>query len=103
MRRYVCWLVCGLCLVSAGVSSAADSISIPLSCKGLQASGAGQQRIQVSDSGFSILPPQGENWCVRSMSSQGFGGLKILSIICTTPESELSSPPASQPISSYVG
>ena len=103
MRRYVCWLVCGLCLVFAEVSSAADSISIPLSCKGLQASAAGQQRIEVPDLGFSVLPPQGENWCVRSMSSQGFGGLKILSIICTTPEGELSSPPASQPISSYVG
>lgn len=76
MRRYVCWLVCGLCLVSAGVSSAADSISIPLSCKGLQASGAGQQRIQVSDSGFSVLPPQGENWCVRSMASRGFTFMK---------------------------
>ena len=56
MRRYVCWLVCGLCLVLAGFCSAADSISIPLDCKGLQASGAGQQRIQVPDSGFSVFP-----------------------------------------------
>jgi len=65
-------MVCGLCLVLARFSSAADFISIPLNCKGLQASEAGQQRIQVSDSGFSVLPPQGENWCVRSMASQGF-------------------------------
>jgi len=76
MRKYVCWLVCGLCLVFAKISSAADSISIPLSCKGLQASAAGQQRIEVMDSGFSVLPPQGENWCVRSMSSQGFTFMK---------------------------
>ena len=72
MRRYVCGIVCGLCLVLAGFCSAADSISIPLDCKGLQASGAGQERIQVPDSGFSVLPPQGENWCVRSMASPGF-------------------------------
>jgi hypothetical protein len=72
MRRYVCGIVCGLCLVLAGFCSAADSISIPLDCKGLQASEAGQQRIPVSNSGFSVLPPQGENWCVRSMASHGF-------------------------------
>jgi hypothetical protein len=71
MKRYVPWLVCGLCLVLAGFCSAADSVSIPLDCKGLQASGAGEQRIQVADSRFSVLPPQGENWCVRSMASQG--------------------------------
>jgi hypothetical protein len=72
MRRYVCWLVCGLCLVLAGFCSAADSISIPLDCKGLQASEAEQQRIEVPTAGFSVIPPQGENWCVRSMASQGF-------------------------------
>jgi hypothetical protein len=72
VRTHVCWLVFGLCLVLAGFCSAADSISIPLDCKGLQASGAGEQRIQVPVSGFSVLPPQGENWCVRSMASQGF-------------------------------
>src|SRR5262245_2820506 len=65
-------MLCGLCLVLARFSSAADSTSIPLDCKGLQASEAGQQRIQVADSGFSVLPPQGENWCVRSMASKGF-------------------------------
>ena len=72
MITHVCWMLCGLCLLLASLSSAADFISIPLDCKGLQASEAGQQRIQVADSGFSVLPPQGENWCVRSMASQGF-------------------------------
>ena len=72
MRTHVCWLVCGLCLVLGRFSSAADFVSIPLDCKGLQASEAGQQRIQVVDSGFSVLPPQGENWCMRSMASHGF-------------------------------
>jgi hypothetical protein len=72
MRKYICGVVCGLCLVVAGFSSAADTQTIPLDCKGLQASEAGLQRIQETDSGFSVLPPQGENWCVRSMASQGF-------------------------------
>ena len=72
MKRYVSWLVCGLYLILAGFCSAADSISIPLDCKGLQASGAGQQRVEVPAAGFSVIPPQGENWCVRSMASEGF-------------------------------
>jgi hypothetical protein len=76
VKAHVCWMVCGLCLVLARFSSAADFVSIPLDCKGLQASEAGQQRIQVPDSGFSVLAPQGENWCVRSMASQGFTFLK---------------------------
>jgi hypothetical protein len=75
MKRYVPWLVCGLFLVLSGFCSAADSISIPLDCKGLQASGAGQQRIEVPAAGFSVMPPQGENWCVRSTAS-GFTFLK---------------------------
>jgi hypothetical protein len=61
--------------VLAGFCSAADSITIPLDCKGLKASGVGQQRIEVPTSGFSVLPPQGENWCVSSMAS-GFFFLK---------------------------
>jgi hypothetical protein len=69
VKTHACWLVCGLCLALAGICSAADSISIPLNCKGLQASGAGQQRIEVAAAGFSVIPPQGENWCVRSTAS----------------------------------
>jgi hypothetical protein len=76
MKRYVCGVVCGLCLVVAGFSSAADTQTIPLDCKGLQASAVGQQRIEVPASGFSVLPPQGENWCVRSMASRGVTFLK---------------------------
>ena len=75
MKRYVCWLVCGLCLMLAGFCSAADSISIPLDCKGLQASEAGQQRIEVPASGFSVIPPQGEK-LVREIDGLGFTFLK---------------------------
>jgi hypothetical protein len=76
VRTHVYWMVCGLCLVVADFSSAADTQTIPLDCKGLQASEAGKQRIQEADSGFSVLPPQGENWCVRSMASRGVTFLK---------------------------
>ncbi len=69
MKTHVCWMVCGLCLVLASLCSAADFISIPLDCKGLKASGVGHQRIEVPATGFSVLPPQGENWCVSSMAS----------------------------------
>jgi hypothetical protein len=72
MKKYVGWLVCGLCLMFAGLCSAADSVSIPLDCRGLQGSAVGQQRIEVPASGFSVLPPQGENWCVSSMASGFF-------------------------------
>jgi hypothetical protein len=75
VKRYIRWLVCGLGLGLAAVCSAADSVSIPLDCKGLQASAVGQRRIEVSAAGFSVLPPQGENWCVSSMAS-GFFFLK---------------------------
>jgi hypothetical protein len=72
VRRYICGVVCGLCLVFAGFCSAADSISIPLDCRGLKASAVGQQRIDVPVSGFSVLPPEGENWCVSPMASGFF-------------------------------
>jgi hypothetical protein len=80
VKRYVGWLVCGLSLGLAAFCSAADSISIRLDCKGLQASAVGQRRIEVSAAGFSILPPQGENWCVSPMAS-GFFFLKHLATV----------------------
>jgi hypothetical protein len=72
MRRYLCGVVCGLCLVLAGFCSAADSQIIQLDCRGLKASGVGRQRIESLVSGFSVVPPQGENWCVSSMASGFF-------------------------------
>jgi hypothetical protein len=75
VKRYLRWLVFGLCLVLTGLCNAADSISIPLDCKGLQASAVGNQRVETPLSGFSVLPPQGENWCVSPMAA-GFFFLK---------------------------
>jgi hypothetical protein len=72
MRKYVCALVCGLCLMFAGLCRAAETQIIPLDCGGLKASRVGRQRMEVPVSGFSILPPRGENWCVSSMASGFF-------------------------------
>jgi hypothetical protein len=72
MRKYVCALVCGLCLMFAGLCRAADTQTIQLACGGLKASRVGQRRMEVPVSGFSVLPPQGENWCVSSMASGFF-------------------------------
>jgi hypothetical protein len=72
MRRYVCAVVFGLCLALAGFCSAAETQTIPLDCKGMKTSAVGQQRIEVPASGFSVLPPQGENWCMSPMASGFF-------------------------------
>jgi hypothetical protein len=72
VKGYTFGMVCGLCLVFAGFCGAADIQTIPLDCKGLKASAVGQHRIEVLSSGFSVLPPQGENWCVSSMAAGFF-------------------------------
>jgi len=59
----------------ASLCSAADFISIPLDCKGLQASGTGQQRIEVPAAGFSVIPPQRRE-LVREVD--GFGRVHFL-------------------------
>jgi hypothetical protein len=72
MRRYICAVVCGLSLVFAGFCSAAETQTIPLDCRGLKASAVGRQRIEAPISGFSVVPPQGENWCMSPMASGFF-------------------------------
>jgi hypothetical protein len=72
MRRYICAVVCGLSLVFAGFCSAAETQTIPLDCRGLKASAVGRQRIEAPISGFSVVPPQGENWCMSPMVSGFF-------------------------------
>jgi hypothetical protein len=69
MRKYIGGVVSGLCLVFADFCSAANTQTIPLDCRGLKASAVDQQRTEVPASGFSVVPPQGENWCVSSMAS----------------------------------
>ena len=78
MKTYVHWAVCSLYLTVAAFCGAAGFTPIPFNCSMCESSLVTNldQRIEVSASGFSVLPPQGENWCVKSLASQGLSFLK---------------------------
>lgn len=78
MKAYVHWAVCFLCLTVAAFCGAASFTPVPLNCSMLDSSPVTNpdKRIEVSASGFSVLPPQGENWCVKSLASQGLSFVK---------------------------
>lgn len=78
MKTYVHWAACSLYLTVAAFSDAASFTPIPLNCNMLDSSPVTNRdkRIEVSALGFSVLPPQGENWCVKSLASQGLSFLK---------------------------
>jgi hypothetical protein len=79
MRTYIPWVVCSLHLTVASFCNAAGFTPLPLNCSMAQSSAVTNpdQRIEVPAPGFSVLPPQGENWCVRSMASQGLNFVKL--------------------------
>ena len=78
MKAYVHWAVCSLYLTVAAFCGAASFTPVPLNCNMLDSSPVTNpdKRIEVSASGFSVLPPQGENWCVKSLASQGLSFVK---------------------------
>src|SRR5262249_3581683 len=78
MRIYVRWAICSLYLTVAAFCDAAVFTPVPINCTMLDSSLVADldKRIEVSASGFSVLPPQGENWCVKSMASKGLSFLK---------------------------
>jgi hypothetical protein len=78
MKTYVHWAVCSLYLAVTAICGAAGFTPIPFNCSMAQSSAVTNihQRIEVSAAGFSVLPPQGENWCVKSLASQGLSFLK---------------------------
>lgn len=71
------WALCWLTLTLADLFGAADSKSAALDCSVLKLSLAGDQRIEVSSHRFSILPPQGESWCLSSSKSLGVTFFRI--------------------------
>jgi hypothetical protein len=79
MKRCVHWAICFSYLAFAAVCGAAGFTPIPLNCGMLQSSVVmnPEQRMEVSVARFSVFPPQGENWCVKSLASQGLSFLKI--------------------------
>jgi hypothetical protein len=78
MKRCVHWAICISYVTVAVICGAAGFTPVPLNCGMLQSSVVTNpdQRIEVSVPGFSVLPAQGENWCVKSLASQGLSFLK---------------------------
>ena len=78
MNPYVQWAVGSLYLTVAAFCGAAGFTPVPFNCSMAQGSLVTNldQRIEVPPAGFSVLPPQGENWCVKSLASQGLSFLK---------------------------
>lgn len=78
MKTYVQWAVGSLYLTVAAFCGAAGFTPVPFNCSMAHGSLVTNldQRIEVTATGFSVLPPQGENWCVKSLASQGLSFLK---------------------------
>ena len=78
MKSYVQWAVGFLYLTVVAFCGAAGFTPVPFNCSMCDSSLVTNldQRIEVSATGFSVLPPQGENWCVKSLASQGLSFLK---------------------------
>jgi len=78
MKIYVHWTVCSLYLTVAAFCGAAGFTPVPFDCSMAQSYVVTNldQRIEVPPAGFSVFPPQGENWCVKSLASQGLSFLK---------------------------
>jgi hypothetical protein len=64
---------------AAAFAGAADVAPVQLNCNALQLSAAIklEERIEVPARGFSLLPPQGERWCYRRLTSFGVNFSKI--------------------------
>lgn len=79
MKRYIRWIVFSLCLMAPSFCGAAVFTPIPFNCTVFDSSLVTDlaKRIEVSAVGFSVLPPQGENWCVKSMAAKGLSFLKV--------------------------
>jgi hypothetical protein len=77
MKMYVYPAAFCLCLTVAEFCGAADIMPSPLDCKMLRSSAATKLRIDIAAQGFSVLPPQGERWCYRLLTSYGVSFFKI--------------------------
>ena len=66
MKRFVCWLVCGLCLLIAEFSRAADSVSIPLDCQRIASCGSWTATYRSAGGRFFGDPPSGRKLVCES-------------------------------------
>jgi hypothetical protein len=78
MRTHVPWLVCSLHLIVTAFCNAAVFTPVPLNCSMLDSFPVTNldKRIEASATGFSVLAPQGENWCVKFLASGGLSFVK---------------------------
>ena len=81
MKIYVYPAVVFLYFTIFALGHAADVLVLPgpLRCEMLQAMAVTklEQRIEIAERGFSVLPPQGERWCYRLLTSNGVSFFKI--------------------------
>jgi hypothetical protein len=71
MKTYLNFVVYSLCFTVAVCCDAADFEPITVNCDTLRSTAVTNldQRLEIGVQGFSVLPPQGEHWCYRSMVS----------------------------------
>lgn len=79
MKIYVYPAVVFLYLTISVLCRAAEVLPGPVHCAMLQSTAVTklEQRIEIADRGFSVLPPQGERWCYRLLTSNGVSFFKI--------------------------
>jgi len=67
-----------MCLAVAAFCGAADFTPVPVTCTMANSSPVINpgNRMEVPAAGFSVLPPQGDSWCVKSLAAQGLSFLK---------------------------
>jgi hypothetical protein len=67
------------CVSFSALCHAAEVLPGPPHCAMLQSTAVTQldQRIVIADRGFSVLPPQGERWCYRLLTSAGVSFFRI--------------------------
>jgi hypothetical protein len=89
VKTFVQWAVCYMSLTVTGISGAAGFTPVPVNCSMVQSSAVTNldQRIEVAAAGFSVLPPQGKNWCAKSMASLGLSFLKAPVIVTVSKQS----------------
>ena len=77
----VCLLLAAVFLyvTTSARGHAAEVLPAPIHCAMLQGTAVTNlaQRIEIAARGFSILPPQGERWCYRLLTSDGVSFFKI--------------------------
>lgn len=79
MKIYVYPTVVFLYLTISALCRAAEVLPGPVHCAMLQSTAVTklEQRIEIAERGFSVLPPQGERWCYRLLTSNGVSFFKI--------------------------